>query len=296
MSSPVVTSNHAYLDSYSDREGYYYRIGNEGELGEPANTGIGNRVARWGQRIVSEENPSFAKWAKELSAYQEQAAGRPKAVSKVRIAEAPYKVSRMVQEENAGIVRRQVSEHQYLGDTNSKAFQRTIDNLPSELNASLFLKNLPEDIDVAEIFNIITTGAVLSVHIRPAVLPKHPLSAASINFMKSAGAARFMYRVRSDAGVLIRGNKIRGEDLVYNYHGMITFPEHAKKSRVLKITGPAKWMNWEFWKVYFDTCAKYQLSHRLFRPAKDESQMEFEVGFARFDAQAESIYHAIRKE
>lgn len=257
-------------------------------------------------QIVSKDNPNFTGWANELTinhgadatqqTLNDSDTNALNAVSNGETRYGGYKIPRILQEERAGVVRHQEREHQYLGDTNSKAFRRIVDGLQDDLNCSLFVKNLPIDVKIADLTAIITTGALVSLSIRLALPPKHLLPAAGISFKQPEAAAEFMAQVRSRAGLSLCGIKIKARDISYNYHGMMAFPEDSKKTRVLLITGPSRFMNWEHWKSYFDSCAKYQISHKAFRAGRDAKQGELEVGFARIDGQAESIHLAIRKE
>lgn len=243
---------------------------------------------------LTSENPNWSRWAKSLREFQAKR-GMPVPDSKPSFWDSPFSVSRMIQEERQGIVRRASHDRQYLGDMTSKSYKRNELNLPDQVNCTLFWRNLPEDITAAELIHVIDTGALFSVHVRPAALPEHPAPAANVAFMKHTGAARLLEKV-NNGELFLRGDRIFPSNLLWNKHGQVEH-EDQTKSRVLRITGPKELMTWDFWSHYMDECTRYQGSHRLLTGARfDSEKIVLEVGFARIDAQAESIYYAIRKE
>ncbi|KAF7867052.1 uncharacterized protein EAF02_009838 [Botrytis sinoallii] len=178
-------------------------------------------------------------------------------------------------------------------ETNYKATgqgTKAIRGLPDNLNCSVFVSHLPEDVKYKEIFAVITTGSLVSVHINDPI-PGRPFSAAKITFKYAEGAARFMALVNSLLGVQIRDHHLAA---VYNDYGMV---EHAQEhqSRVIHIHGPYKLMTESFWRRYFGKVTRYQIDHVSYLPfdPKNKVTRAMEFRFARIEAQAQSILIAI---
>ncbi|KAE8447766.1 hypothetical protein EG329_010160 [Mollisiaceae sp. DMI_Dod_QoI] len=248
-----------------------------------------NKVIGRGEQIVSEENPDFAEIAKSLSEYKKTKGIHHPNTGK-RVADAPFRPSRMVQEETAGFSQ-PAEDHQYLGDTKSKSYTSQIRDLADDVNCCLWVTMLPPDVSEKEFLAVIDTGAVFAVHINQPN-PTHPCCAAKLVFMKHTAAVAFLIKCNSQGGIRIRGNRIRA---IWNTHGYMDY-DSPEKSRVLRIRGPTKFMNKMFWERYFKACAVYQISHTTTIGAERPSESILEVGFARLDGQAETMYHAIRKE
>ncbi|TGO64787.1 hypothetical protein BOTNAR_0084g00180 [Botryotinia narcissicola] len=163
---------------------------------------------------------------------------------------------------------------------------KAIKDLADNLNCSLFVSHLPEDVKYKEIFAAITTGSVVSVHVNEPI-PGHPFSAAKITFKYPEGAARFMALVNSSVGVQIRDHHFAA---VYNGYGMV---KHAQEhhSRVIHIHGPFKLMAEGFWRIYFGKVTRYQLDHVSYLPFDPNNKVtrSMEFRFARIEAQAQSI-------
>ncbi|KAF7926101.1 uncharacterized protein EAE97_010401 [Botrytis byssoidea] len=163
---------------------------------------------------------------------------------------------------------------------------KAIKDLADNLNCSLFVSHLPEDIKYKEIFAVITTGSVVSVHINEPI-PGRPFSAAKITFKYPEGAARFMALVNSPVGIQIRDHHVAA---VYNGYGMV---KHAQEhqSRVIHIHGPYKLMAEGYWRKYFGKVTRYQLDHVGYLPFDPNNKVTrfMEFRFARIEAQAQSI-------
>ncbi|TGO32853.1 hypothetical protein BHYA_0283g00010 [Botrytis hyacinthi] len=167
---------------------------------------------------------------------------------------------------------------------------KAIRDLADNLNCSVFVSHLPEDVKYKEIFAVITTGSVVSVHVNEPI-PGRPFSAAKITFKYPEGAARFMALVNSSVGILIRDHHIAA---VYNGYGMV---KHAQEhqSRVIHIHGPYKLMAEGFWRRYFGKVTRYQLDHVSYLPFDPNNKVtrSMEFRFARIEAQAQSILISI---
>lgn len=167
---------------------------------------------------------------------------------------------------------------------------KAIRDLADSLNCSVFVSHLPEDVKYKEIFAVITTGSVVSVHINEPI-PGRPFSAAKITFKYPEGAARFMALVNSSVGIQIRDHHLAA---VYNGYGMV---KHAQEhqSRVIHIHGPYKLMAESFWRKYFGKVTRYQLDHVSYLPFDPNNKVtrSMEFRFARIEAQAQSILIAI---
>ncbi|TEY81174.1 hypothetical protein BOTCAL_0034g00380 [Botryotinia calthae] len=167
---------------------------------------------------------------------------------------------------------------------------KSIRDLADNLNCSVFVRQLPEDVHCKEIFEVITTGSVVSVHISEPI-PGCPFSAANITFKYPEGAARFMALVNSPVGTQIRDHHLAA---VYNRHGMIKHADEHQ-SRVINIHGPYELMTKDFWRRYFGTVTRYYLDHVVYLPfdPKNKVTRSMEFHFARIEAQAQSILLAI---
>ncbi|TGO21014.1 hypothetical protein BPAE_0248g00080 [Botrytis paeoniae] len=167
---------------------------------------------------------------------------------------------------------------------------KAVRDLADNLNCSLFVSHLPEDVKYKEIFAVITTGSVVSAHINEPI-PSHPFSAAKVTFKYPEGAARFMALVNSPVGVQIRDHHLAA---VYNDYGMV---KHAQEhqSRVVHIHGPYKFMTEGFWRKYFGKVTRYQLNHVAYLPFDPNNKVtrSMKFHFARIEAQAQSILIAI---
>ncbi|KAF5875708.1 uncharacterized protein Bfra_011471 [Botrytis fragariae] len=167
---------------------------------------------------------------------------------------------------------------------------KAVRDLADNLNCSVFVSHLPEDVKHKEIFAVINTGSVVSVHINEPI-PGRPFSAAKITFKYPEGAARFMVLINSTMGIQIRGHHLAA---VYNDYGMV---RHAQEhqSRVIHIHGPYKLMTESFWRKYFGKVTRYQLDHVAYLPFDPNNKVtrSMEFRFARIEAQAQSILIAI---
>lgn len=163
---------------------------------------------------------------------------------------------------------------------------KSIKNLQDHLNCSVFVSHLPKDVQHHEIFNVINTGSVVSLHImRP--VSWNPFCAAKIVFKYPEGAARFIAASCNAEKIQIREHQLH---VRYNHHGMV---KHSREnqSRVLHIEGPENIMNEGFWTAYFDKITKYTLEYvgYLQVPNLSKGMRVMEFRFARVEAQAQSI-------
>ncbi|KAF7957325.1 hypothetical protein EAE96_002911 [Botrytis aclada] len=192
-----------------------------------------------------------------------------------------------------GAMAQSIHKRSHFTQSNYKATgqgTKAVIDLADNLNCSLFVSHLPEDIKYKEIFAVITTGSVVSAYINEPI-PSHPFSAAKITFKYPEGAARFMALVNSSVGVQIRDHHLVA---VYNNYGMVKHPEEHQ-SRVIHIHGPYKLMTEGFWRKYFSKVTRYQLNHVAYLPfdPKNKVTRSMEFHFARIEAQAQSILIAI---
>ncbi|TGO81208.1 hypothetical protein BPOR_1272g00010 [Botrytis porri] len=167
---------------------------------------------------------------------------------------------------------------------------KAVRDLADNLNCSVFVSHLPEDVEYKELFAVITTGSVVSAHINKPI-PGRPFCAAKITFKYPEGAARFIAQVSSPMGIQIRDHHLAA---VYNDYGMVKH-DQEHQSRVIHIHGPYKLMTENFWRKYFGKITRYQLVHVGYLPFNPNNKVtrSMEFHFARIEAQAQSILIAI---
>ncbi|KAM3077214.1 hypothetical protein ACMFMG_003321 [Clarireedia jacksonii] len=106
----------------------------------------------------------------------------------------------------------------------------------SEENCAVRIHRIDGNATLAEIFQIITHGKVLSFHLNPAVEGVHPQAAARLVFLTRAAAESFYNAARSPQGLLVRGRRI---EVIWNRDKVSPSESRYKNmSRVIQIKGP----------------------------------------------------------
>lgn len=163
--------------------------------------------------------------------------------------------------------------------------------MPDHLNCALFVTNIATRVTASEIFNQITCGRVVCLHIYEPDY-KHTSKAAKIVFAEPTSARMFYDQLRSLAFRHLN-NQISNIEVVYNRHGQPRY-ENIIKTRVLVIEGPSANMTLNFWKEYFGFFSKFELEHFIVMETHDPTLRRFEFRFVRIDGQAETCMGAIR--
>ncbi|KAH8656236.1 hypothetical protein BGZ60DRAFT_385094 [Tricladium varicosporioides] len=168
----------------------------------------------------------------------------------------------------------------YRGERNS----RLIRCLPDHANCALFITNIPVEVSIAEIFDIIDTGAVSSLHIQPAT-EVHSTNAAFLVFMTPKAAQTFKQR-----GAWIRGREL---NIMYNREGVTA--SYASQSRVLMVDVPAYLINISYWLSFFSSFCAFSIDRILLQPSNVSGSGIMEFRFARIEGQSRMCLKGIRE-
>ncbi|KAE8447765.1 hypothetical protein EG329_010159 [Mollisiaceae sp. DMI_Dod_QoI] len=181
------------------------------------------------------------------------------------------------------------SNGRYQGNRNSNTNKRQIANLADVLNCGLFLQNIPGNISLANIFDMIDTGAVYALHIMP---PNglHSTCAAKLTFMTPEGAAKFL--VKAQLGVWFGKHLL---DARYNVReGYLC--NTMVMSRVLYVEGPEAIMTIQYWFQYFRQVCIFQWDRVLERTYPRSGRKCLEFRFARINGQAQTCLQEIQQQ
>jgi hypothetical protein len=141
----------------------------------------------------------------------------------------------------------------YLGHTTIGSNQ--VDNLPPHLNTCVWVTNAPGNLTHGEFLSYVRScGKVFSLHINPPDVG-HNTAAVKLAFCTRIGFERFMEQGNTGMGIWIRGRKLR----VQPNRNMYRENSNYFESRVLKITGPAKYCNYDVLRQYFTHHFYYNL-------------------------------------
>jgi hypothetical protein len=238
--------------------------------------------------IISESNPDFREFARALVQCQKATLTNAHSVSK-QSEVGRFRPSRQVAERSGIALPQSNKDSQQSGNLSSRK-EREI-SLPDEENCALFLTGIHRSATVKDILSVVRTGKVFILHVNRAD-DIHPTSAAKLVFMKPSAAARFFRQATAKEGVSILGVRIKA---VYNKWGYKNYT-HQERSRVILVQGPDnEFMTFDTWNKYFWKCFKFELEFwDEEKPQNKKKVLKF--AFARVDGQAESAYHAIKKE
>jgi len=165
-----------------------------------------------------------------------------------------------------------------------------VPNLPEHLNTCVWIEGAPSDVTYQELLGSIRNcGKIFSAHINPAQA-KHTTSAAKVAFCTRIGAERFMVQAHSHIGVFIRGKRVsvRWNRNKYRANG------NVKETRVLMITGPPRFVNFETLNQYFLKLFYFDLIRVQQLNSGPYATMIWE--FSSILAQAHSAKQAIERE
>ncbi|KAH6673667.1 hypothetical protein B0J14DRAFT_638660 [Halenospora varia] len=168
----------------------------------------------------------------------------------------------------------------YRGERNS----RLIRNLPDHTNCSLFITNIPVKTTIAEIFDVINTGAVSSLHVQPAT-NIHSTNAAFLVFMTPQGARAFKER-----GAWIRGQELT---IVYNREGFTA--SYSNQSRVLLLNVPTHLINVWYWLCFFNSFCAFGIDRIFCHPSNVPGRGILEFRFMRIEGQSRMCMRGIQE-
>ncbi|OBT66272.1 hypothetical protein VE03_04379 [Pseudogymnoascus sp. 23342-1-I1] len=173
----------------------------------------------------------------------------------------------------------------YLGTLSSASNQMA--SLPDHLNTCIWVEGAPADMTYFEMLRSIRhCGKIYSVHINPPK-EKHFTAAAKIAFCTRVGAERFIQQAHSGYGIIIRGRRICVRWNRNKYRENFNRAE----SRVLKISGPADYVNFKVLGEYFGRLFYFNL---IWVEEVKPGVMIWE--FSSILAQAHSAKQAIERE
>jgi hypothetical protein len=235
--------------------------------------------------IISESNPDFRDFARALAQYQKATLTNAHSVS--RSSEVGrFRRSRQAAERSGVALPQNIKDSQQSGNLSSRKDGEK--RLPDEENCALFLTNIHPSATVKDVLSVVRTGAVFILHInQPDDI--HPTAAAKLVFMTPSAAARFYQQVKE--GVTILGVRIKA---VYNKYPYREY-KCRERSRVILVQGPEEVMTFDIWNKYFMECFKFELEFWDEEEPQNKKKI-LKFAFARLDGQAESAYHAIKKE
>jgi hypothetical protein len=163
-------------------------------------------------------------------------------------------------------------------------------DVPPSQNCAIYVVGIPAEAQYADVLGSIRGGKILICLIdRPN--EQHPTAAAKIVFFTRASAELFMQR-SCGVGVYILGQRVTA---MWN---RIHYAAHAKanQSRVVLISGPACWMDFEFFENFFRARFEFQKESRSEMPCSQEGHVVHMWRFASLRAQAELAYIAVERE
>lgn len=173
----------------------------------------------------------------------------------------------------------------YLGTMSAASNQTT--SLPDHLNTCIWVEGAPADLTYFEMLRSIRhCGKVYSVHINPP-REKHFTAAAKIAFCTRVGAERFFQQAHSAIGIIIRGRRICVRWNRNKYRENFNRAE----SRVLRISGPSAYVNFQVLGEYFAGLFYFNL---IWVEELSPGNMIWE--FSSILAQAHSAKQAIERE
>ncbi|KFZ22869.1 hypothetical protein V502_02662 [Pseudogymnoascus sp. VKM F-4520 (FW-2644)] len=173
----------------------------------------------------------------------------------------------------------------YLGTMSAASNQMT--SLPDHLNTCIWVEGAPADLSYFEMLRSIRhCGKVYSVHINPPK-EKHFTAAAKIAFCTRVGAERFFQQAHSAIGIIIRGRRICVRWNRNKYRENFNRAE----SRVLRISGPSTYVNFQVLGEYFAGLFYFNL---IWVEELSPGNMIWE--FSSILAQAHSAKQAIERE
>jgi hypothetical protein len=168
-------------------------------------------------------------------------------------------------------------------------------NLPEFLNTAVWIEGIPAAATLRDLLRSIKQcDRIFTAYLnRPN--GAHQTSAAKIAFFTRHGAVRFLSQVHTTAGIRILGQKLQARPNRNKYHAHTRWHE----SRVLRIRGPAKYVNYEFLQAYIaslvvaDVLDVFEI-HNPVDMIQGVTEMEWTFGSVL--AQAAAVKLAIEKE
>jgi hypothetical protein len=163
-------------------------------------------------------------------------------------------------------------------------------NLPAHKNCAIYIMGIPAKAGYADVLDSIRGGKIYACLMDPPNA-EHLTSAAKLVFFTRASAELFMQR-HYRVGIYVLGQRVKA---IWN---RIRYDAHDKphQSRVVRISGPASWMDFEFFEKFFKARLEFQEESRSEIPCSHEGHALYEWRFASLRAQAELAYIAIVRE
>jgi hypothetical protein len=162
--------------------------------------------------------------------------------------------------------------------------------IPPHKNCAIFITEIPIQATYADVLGSVRGGKIYACRFEPDT-GKFPTRAVKLVFFTRAAAEVFMQRSYL-AGVFIRGKRVRA---IWN---RIRYDAHPSphQSRVVNITGPARWVGSGFLEEWFEPRFDYDLDHVVDIPCSREGYATRAWHFACLRAQAEFAKMIIERE
>lgn len=157
------------------------------------------------------------------------------------------------------------------------------DHIPPELNCALWLTNLPPDVSIHELLQVIRhVGRIWCSYINKPDHVNHQTAAAKVVFFTPDAAQRLL-SISWTQGLVIRGYRIKAGHNRIKYESR---QQVGRASRVLIITGDSKFVNEATLTKYFEARFVFQIDEVLqLISNKTRAVVEYRFGSYRCQAQ-----------
>jgi hypothetical protein len=178
----------------------------------------------------------------------------------------------------------------YLGDMRIEHNRSA--NIPVDQNCALWVLGLPANVSYTSLLRSIRqVGKVYATVINPPT-GLHTTSAAKIIFFKRS-EAEILFNMIASGRFRVMGRPV--VDVRWNNIKTGSYPL-IEQSRAIRITGPDRWMNFDFFEVFFKTRFTYELDQKLVVPCHTVGSAAHEWHFSSVRCQATSAKVAIERE
>lgn len=162
--------------------------------------------------------------------------------------------------------------------------------IPPYKNCAIFITEIPIQATYADVLGSVRGGKIYACRFEPDE-GKFPTRAAKLVFFTRASAEIFMQR-NYMVGIFILGKRVRA---IWN---RIRYDAHPSphQSRVVNITGPARWVQSKFLKEWFEPRFDYNLDRTVDMPCPREGYATRAWHFACLRAQAEFAKMIVERE
>jgi hypothetical protein len=162
--------------------------------------------------------------------------------------------------------------------------------IPPHKNCAVFITEIPIQATYADVLGSVRGGKIYACRFEPDE-GKFPTRAVKLVFFTRASAELFMQR-NYTVGIFILGERVRA---IWN---RIRYDAHPnpRQSRVVNITGPARWVHSKFLEEWFEPRFDYDLDRTVDMPCPREGYATRAWRFACLRAQAEFAKMIVERE